>query len=89
MNYWDGDRLLVAAYSDVLEFGRVPAWDLYMIYGPSVRWDSERPPRPDFWMHQLGTPSKPKVRGPYLEPLLFSARVQESLKSGAVHELAY
>jgi len=28
------------------------AWDIYLFYGPTVKW-AEAPPKPDCWMHQL------------------------------------
>ena len=33
-----------------------PAWDVYMLYPPGVRWESspnEPAPMPAYWMHQL------------------------------------
>lgn len=42
------------------EYGRLlelplddPAWDAYLVFGPAARWKGT-PPRPHFWMHQLG-----------------------------------
>jgi hypothetical protein len=32
-------------------YGKV-AWDIYLFYGPTVKW-TEAPPKPDCWMHQL------------------------------------
>jgi len=29
------------------------AWDVYLIYLPNHIWDTELPPKPKFWMHQL------------------------------------
>jgi hypothetical protein len=31
----------------------VPAWDVYLVYAPGVRWEGDTPPTPTFWMHQL------------------------------------
>jgi hypothetical protein len=28
------------------------AWDIYLFYGPTLKW-TEAPPKPGFWMHQL------------------------------------
>lgn len=33
---------------------RGTAWDVYLVYGRSARWDGADPPVPTFWMHQLG-----------------------------------
>jgi len=36
-----------------------PAWDVYLLYGPGVRWEKEAfqsgpvAPTPTYWMHQL------------------------------------
>jgi hypothetical protein len=67
-HYWDSAGVLVRQYDTVLALGE-DAWDVYMVYGPSARWDGTTPPKPDFWMHQLG----PRVPGPYLDPAIFAA----------------
>ena len=28
------------------------AWDIYLFYGPTVKW-TKAPPKTDYWMHQL------------------------------------
>jgi hypothetical protein len=31
-----------------------PAWDVYLLYAPGVKWEREGPPpTPAYWMHQL------------------------------------
>jgi len=70
-HFWDGSGLLMNAYQRVLTI-REDAWDVFLIYEPGVRWDGELPPRPRFWMHQLGTPARPRVQGPYLDPETFA-----------------
>jgi hypothetical protein len=64
-HYWD--------QSDVtgLEFGRVlqapgPVWDVYLLYAPGIRWIAQVPPRPTFWMQQLGLPNAPWLDAPAL-----------------------
>ena len=66
-HYWDGGAVLVRQYDAVLGLGQ-DAWDVYMIYGPNVRWDAAAPPRPDFWMHQLHSSV-----GVFLDPNTFAA----------------
>jgi hypothetical protein len=78
-HYWDEGGQLMAHYTSVLGLPE-PAWDIYLVYGPSARWEGERPPPPDFWMHQLGSRTKPRVDGPYLEPDLLAQRAQALLK---------
>jgi hypothetical protein len=75
LHYWDEEGALVRAYREVLGIDE-PAWDVYMIYPPGVRWVDPLPPAPVFWMHQLGQPSAPRVtQAPYLDPAAFAARV--------------
>lgn len=35
---------------------REPAWDVYLLFSTGIRWDTELPPSPAFWMHQLSDP---------------------------------
>lgn len=55
VQYWDGDQSLGQTYGELLELpnGRSLAWDIYFVYEPGVQW-GEKPPLPDYWMHQLG-----------------------------------
>jgi hypothetical protein len=78
LHYWDQTGTLMERYAEVLGFGE-DAWDVYLLYGPGARWEGELPPAPDFWMHQLGTPERPRVEGPYLEAGKLRARVAELL----------
>jgi hypothetical protein len=65
-HYWDASGFLVHAYSTVLAIDR-DAWDMFLVYGPDARWVGERPPPPDFWMHQLpGIDSAPRLDGTVL-----------------------
>ena len=50
---WDPDRILGRLLSRTLSLKAPIAWDVYLIYPPSHPWDTELPPMPDFWMHQL------------------------------------
>jgi len=54
-HYWDEGNSLGKLYGRSLKLprGRQLAWDIYFVYEPGVRWDSEPPP-PTQWMHQLG-----------------------------------
>jgi hypothetical protein len=73
--YWDG--------SDVTgtEFGRMlptpsAAWDVYLLYPPGVRWITQQPPRPVFWMQQLGIDN-----APYLNASILADRIRKLLRS--------
>lgn len=75
-HFWDGHGALVQGYREALGIDE-PAWDIYMVYPPGVRWEGDLPPVPTFWMHQLGPPDSPRVtRAPYLDPEAFAAEVQ-------------
>jgi hypothetical protein len=73
-HYWDASGLLVHGYDPVLGLGQ-DAWDVYLLYGPTARWDGPTPPRPDFWMHQINT-----AAGPRLDPDVFATRADSLLK---------
>ena len=56
MQYWDPAAAVGKTLSSSLELPlKTPAWDIYLLFAPDARWDSE-PPQPAFWMHQLGFP---------------------------------
>jgi len=72
-HFWDASKLLVHGYDSVLGLGQ-DAWDVYLVYGPTARWDGPTLPRPDFWMHQLST-----TAGPPLDPGVFTAHADSLL----------
>ena len=80
-HYWDGDSLLVKGFRETLGFNE-PAWDIFLLYGPDARWEGERPPAPAFWMHQLGSPRRPRVNGPFLDAAVFLEKTRELLAAG-------
>jgi hypothetical protein len=80
-HYWDADGWLTTTYKDVLGgFPFEPAWDTFVLYAPGTRWDDARPPKPAYFMHQLGTEKRPRALGPYWNPETFRARVQALVK---------
>ncbi len=50
---WDPQRSIGELFARTLGLTKT-AWDVYLLYGPGVRWEGEEPPEPTFWMHQLG-----------------------------------
>ena len=81
-HYWDGHGVLTAGYSPVLGLptylsGALPAWDVFMIFAPQAKWTGSRPPKPDFWMHQL---SAGGIRAPRLRPVEFARKAEEFLR---------
>ena len=75
LHYWDGHKALSKGLTAALSLPE-PAWDIFLVYGPGARWDAALPPRPDFWMHQLGTKARPRVNGPYLDAEILESRVR-------------
>jgi len=63
-HFWDAGRLLPPLFKDVLGLpGRIPAWDVYLLYAAGVTW-GDRPPAPPYWQHQLGNEvGAPKLDG--------------------------
>jgi hypothetical protein len=78
-HFWDESGVTIEGYRLTLELPE-PAWDIYMVYDRGARWDGELPPKPDFWMHQLGSRDSPRVKGPYLHPDTFAAKVSALLE---------
>lgn len=78
-HYWDETATVMRGFTKTLGFAE-DAWDVYLIYGPTARWDGELPPKPDYWMHQLGSKKRPSVDGPYLDAGAFAARANGILK---------
>jgi hypothetical protein len=77
-HYWDGDGQLMTGYRETLGLSE-DAWDIFLVYGPDVRWDGSLPPEPLYWAHQLGTRDKPRVQGPYLDAATFLAKTRDAL----------
>jgi hypothetical protein len=74
-HYWDGGFLTGKGYRETLQISE-DAWDVFLLYGPEARWEGDHPPAPSYWMHQLGSPSRPRVNGPYLDTAIFLDRVK-------------
>jgi hypothetical protein len=78
--FYDATGRLANAYSGVIQLPRgVPAWDVYFVFSPAVRWPAglgrDAPPPPTYWMHQIGKYGPAEL---YLNPELF-ARVVSGL----------
>jgi len=75
-HYWDDGGWLMTAYKQVLGgYPLEPVWDTYIMYEPGATWDGDKPPKPAYWMHQLGSRSRPRALGPFWDPGEFSRRV--------------
>lgn len=66
-HYWDGGGLLVKSGRGTLGLGE-DCWDVYLLYDRDARWDGDAPPKPTFWMHQLGD----QVNAPTLDAEVFA-----------------
>ena len=51
--FWDGDKAAGRSFGEMLQIDR-DAWDVYLLYPKSGVWTGSLPPKPSFWMHQLG-----------------------------------
>jgi hypothetical protein len=49
---WDGNKLVGPRFQSALGL-HGPAWDIYLLYRPGVRWNDELPPVPNIWTHQI------------------------------------
>ena len=76
-HYWDPDEVVGIKYERVLGIDR-PAWDVYMLFGPKTIWTGDEPPKPEFWMHQLGG----VTNAPHLDPDKFAAEAAKLLNHG-------
>ncbi len=61
IHYWDGEEKLGEAFDPVLGLDQT-AWDVYLLYPPDAEW-KEQPPKPVYWIHQLGLESAPTLNG--------------------------
>ena len=53
-NYWVDTPEVGKLFQAPIGLTTEPAWDVYLVYPPGVRWEKDTPPRPEFFMHQLG-----------------------------------
>ena len=53
-HFWDARQALLKGYRPVLGLGHEDAWDVYFLDDRSAKWTGDLPPKPRFWMHQLG-----------------------------------
>ena len=84
MRFFDAEARVGKVYSSVLHLpSRMPAWDVYLVFGPEVRWE-ETPPVPAYWMHQLGRAGPPELRldGEQLERVVRSMLSKSGTQPG-------
>lgn len=84
-HYIDPNGFAAKQYSPILNIPyRGPAWDVYLAYGPDVRWE-DRPPLPTRWMHQGGDGMDRSRR---LDGRKFANEIQQLLVSSASSKAA-
>lgn len=65
IHYWDGEKKLGEAYKTVLGLDQT-VWDVYLLYPPESEWNAQEPPKPIYWMHQLGVEEGQPLNGEIL-----------------------
>jgi hypothetical protein len=73
--FWDPREVVGTNYGRLLGIN-YPAWDVYMLFRPGIIWRGDTPPKPDFWMHQLGG----VTNAPRLDPVEFAHQADRLLK---------
>jgi len=51
-HFYDSNKAVGETIATSVGWEGYVAWDIYLFYGPAVKWTAA-PPKPDFWMHQL------------------------------------
>lgn len=71
-NYWVHTRAVGELFQSPINLEGEPAWDVYLVYEPGVVWDSDAPPEPTSFMHQLGgrLPDGQRLDGPKLRDVI-------------------
>ena len=67
-HYWTAGTDVGTLFQPAIGLTTEPAWDVYLLYPRDVKWEGDAPPRPEFFMHQLGgrLPDKQSLDGPEL-----------------------
>ena len=67
-HFWIDNRDVGKLFQTAINLTTEPAWDVYLLYPPGILWEKEGPPRPAFFMHQLGgrLPDTQRLDGPGL-----------------------
>jgi hypothetical protein len=76
LHYWDESGATMQQWRQMMGMTE-DAWDVYFLYDRSAKWTGDLPPKPRFWMHQLGSLSEQ----PYLDPDVFAAQTNVLLRA--------
>ena len=74
---WDSRHSVGEEVSKTLQLN-CPAWDVYLVYKPGIRWEDGPAPKPTFWMHQLGNYAGAD-RALHLQPDVLETHVRQQL----------
>lgn len=79
LHFWDGSGALGKQYGKVVRLPNAKkfAWDVYFVFNAGTEWKAD-PPKPSYWMHQLGGPET----GNLLEGDKFREAIVERLPKG-------
>ncbi len=61
-HYWVNTKDVGRLFQGAIDLVSEPAWDVYLVYAPGIRWEDEKPPRPTYFQHQLGGRLPPEQR---------------------------
>lgn len=82
-HYWIGDQAVGEMFQAPLALVVEPAWDVYLVYPPGIEWTTARPPKPAYFMHQLGSlPADRRLNGETLARKLRQVLAKPSTESG-------
>ena len=67
-NFWVETQDVGELFQSAIDLETEPAWDVYLVYPRGTMWTDEAPPRPEYFMHQLGgrLPDESMFDGPVL-----------------------
>lgn len=81
--FWSGERYAGKAFQTTLGIQGMPAWDVFVVYGPGRIWAGDTPPAPDYFMHNQPSHSElPKDR--LLNGMRMAAEVKALLAKSAL-----
>jgi len=52
-HYWVHNQDVGELFQPAIDLAGEPAWDVYLVYEPGVKWTDDAPPKPGYFMHQL------------------------------------
>lgn len=79
-HYWVDGQEVGEMFQAPLGLEGEPAWDVYLVYPAGIEWTGKRPPKPAYFMHQLGAlPAGQRLDGKKL-----AARLRQAMAKSPV-----